>query len=444
MFKKTHHYFVFFLIHLVIGVSVAFSSTFAFVWGIIPITLGLVDIVIHKNRGERAACWAAYATGMEVVLRMQDAVVTYESGKYYVIILLLAGLFVGGVFKKSSTVFLLLLALLIPAILLTDIQGDDFRKAILFNLSGPFTLIAAGIYFYNRLITREELNAILVYFVMPIVCTVIVLQFNTPDFSSIKFNAESNFETSGGFGPNQVSTLLGCGVFIMLIALLINLKITGFRVVDIFVLSVFAFRGIITFSRGGMFAVMIAILVFILLSFLLNHPVKYRFLRYLFIIVPATIFIWSYSVDITGGQIENRYLGKSAKGKEGLNLTSGRSDIFNADFEIFLEHPVLGAGVGMSKYLRERKYGYVAASHSELSRLLAEHGSLGVFFLLVLLAIVFRKVFLLPPSGKIWLITLIVFAFLTINHAAMRTALPGFVFGLGFILLAPTPERKLA
>jgi hypothetical protein len=444
MFQQRYHYFIFFLMHVAIGSVIAFSSGFAFLWGLVPITFGLLDVIVNKNKGERAACWAAYATGMEVVIRMQEAYVTYESSKYYVIILLLAGLLIDRSFKKSSIVFLILLGLLLPSILLTDLKGEEFRKAILFNLSGPFTLIASGLYFFKRPINRIELNSIFVSFLMPIICTAIVLQFKTPDFSAIEFNAESNFETSGGFGPNQVSTIMGCAIFIILLSIILKLDITGVRTFDLMLLGVFTFRGIITFSRGGMISVVAAMACFIVFSFLLNHPVKNRFVRYLFIIVPAVIFIWSYSVGVTGGQIENRYLGKSARGKEGKDLTSGRFSIFNADYGIFLENPVLGAGVGMGKFIRERKFGYLAASHSEFSRLMAEHGSLGIAFLLLLLGIIVQKVLVLPPFGKIWIITFVVYSILTINHAAMRTALPGFIFGFAFIILIAHPVKKLA
>lgn len=442
VFHKRHHYLIFFVAHLAIGAFVASSSIFAFAWGVVSVAIGLVDIVIHRNGNERAACWAAYVTGMEVVLRMQEAFITYEASKYFVILLLTIGLLVGGGLRGASLVFVLLLSLLLPAVVLSDIHGDAFRRAVLFNLSGPITLIVAGIYFYNRMITRQELNSILVYFVMPIVCTVIVLQFSTPDFSSIRFSAESNFETSGGFGPNQVSTLMGCGVFIVLLAIILQLNVTGYRIVDILLLSLFSFRGLITFSRGGMLSVVMAMACFIMLSVILDHPLKERLAKYVVIIASVAFVVWSYSWDITGGQIENRYLGKSAKGKEGADLTSGRSNLLNDDYEIFLENPLLGSGVGMSKLIREQKHGYLAASHSEFGRLLAEHGSLGILFMLVLFAVIVTKMISLPALGKMWMLTLVLYALLTINHAAMRTALPGFVFGLAFILLVPDSDRK--
>ncbi|HMR57480.1 MAG TPA: hypothetical protein PKK67_06030, partial [Cyclobacteriaceae bacterium] len=120
MAKSNLQYLIFFLLHVVLGVGIAASGSIAFLWGLIPVTYGLFDIVIHKNKHERAACWAAYSTGTEVVLRMQEAFVTYEAVKYYVIILLLTGLLVDRSFKKSSLVFMFLLLLLIPSVFLTE------------------------------------------------------------------------------------------------------------------------------------------------------------------------------------------------------------------------------------------------------------------------------------------------------------------------------------
>lgn len=432
-----------FVLHILAGVVGSFSSLFVFIWGLMPIVIGLYQIIIRKNRFETAAIWAAYAAGIEVLLRMREGFLTFEACKYYVIILLFTGLIVEGGFKKSALVFLILLMLLIPSIFLTDLNGPEYRKAILFNLSGPLTLIASGIYFYNRPITGPELNKILVYFLLPILSTVVVLQLNTPDFNTIEFNAESNFETSGGFGPNQVSTITGFGAFLVALAIVLKFRITGYRIFDLLILVSCLFRGIITFSRGGVISVAIAFGVFVTGFYLFNQASRSRFLKYLIILIPAAILIWNYSVDVTKGQIENRYLGLNARGKEENNLTSGRTDIFTADYKIFLDKPLFGAGVGMSKIIRERQYGYLAASHSEFSRLLAEHGSLGVLFLLVIMATIGLKLFNLQVLDKIWMITFVIYSWMTINHAAMRTALPGLTFGMAFILFVNPVKRKI-
>jgi O-antigen ligase len=49
---------------------------------------------------------------------------------------------------------------------------------------------------------------------------------------------------------------------------------------------------------------------------------------------------------------------------------------------MFLDNPIVGVGVGGQEE-RIEATGDVVASHSEVSRLLAEHGMLGVFLLIL-------------------------------------------------------------
>ena len=46
-----------------------------------------------------------------------------------------------------------------------------------------------------------------------------------PSMQDLTFSSEANFEMSAGFGPNQVSTLLGVSLVIVSIARMFNLKI---------------------------------------------------------------------------------------------------------------------------------------------------------------------------------------------------------------------------
>jgi hypothetical protein len=50
----------------------------------------------------------------------------------------------------------------------------------------------------------------------------------------------------------------------------------------------------------------------------------------------------------------------------------------------YVDHPIVGVGVGRAREERIEATGDVVASHSEVSRLLAEHGMLGVLSLLIL------------------------------------------------------------
>ena len=55
------------------------------------------------------------------------------------------------------------------------------------------------------------------------------------------------------------------------------------------------------------------------------------------------------------------------------------------EFQGFLENPFFGIGVGSGKYKRIDDLGYLVASHNEMSRLIGEHGAIGLLLLFVLM-----------------------------------------------------------
>ena len=96
--------------------------------------------------------------------------------------------------------------------------------------------------------------------------------------------------------------------------------------------------------------------------------------------------------------------------------------------QVEFKKKIFGIGVGNGKYRRLEKGDSVGASHNEITRLIEEHGLIGVFSLLMLLFVPiahFRKVNYLQKS---LLVTFYLFWFLTINHSAMRIAFPGFIY----------------
>ena len=48
----------------------------------------------------------------------------------------------------------------------------------------------------------------------PLIATLVYMFLYTPSIKAVVTSTESNFQTSGGFGPNQVSTILGLGMFL--------------------------------------------------------------------------------------------------------------------------------------------------------------------------------------------------------------------------------------
>ena len=98
---------------------------------------------------------------------------------------------------------------------------------------------------------------------------------------------------------------------------------------------------------------------------------------------------------------------------------------------MFFNNPIFGVGVGKGVEVREVQTGVFVLSHDEITRMLAEHGSLGILGLLIL--IFTPLVLYLENKFNMFLLCFVAFWFLTINHAAMRTAVPAFVYSLSLL-----------
>ena len=437
---------IIFVLHAVMGFVSIHSSMFCMIWGVAILFIGLYFILKNNNANNEAALYAAYWVGMEILLRMNKGSLTYESGKYGVIILLLAGIIAEDRPFRFPRQFLVFFLFLLPA--LTVIEFEDAtraRKDVLFNLSGPLSLVASAIYFYKREFTRDHFNKLLLYFVMPIFAMAVVLFFKTPDLSEVTFTLNSNRKLSGGFGANQVSTVLGLGIFIVGLSLFSGYKITGYKILDIGLVALFGIRGLLTFSRGGIItavgALFVAIFIFAIKA---NNPQLIKKLVVTGVFVGlAGLMVFNYTNELTGGFLKKRYANESSEKGKKRDFTTGRLKILMSELEAFEAYPILGAGVGMGKYFRIERGSKSMASHTEFSRLLAEHGLYGLLALLIL--IFSPLVYFLETNdlSKPLVAAFTILCFLTMTHGAMRLAMPGFLYGLIFIHLLPTKDDSL-
>ena len=107
--------------------------------------------------------------------------------------------------------------------------------------------------------------------------------------------------------------------------------------------------------------------------------------------------------------------------------TSRRDEIARDDLEAFLAHPVGGLGPG-GRFVSEGRW---EVAHTELTRLLAEHGLLGVAALLVLFVMAFQTLRgARTLQEKALVAALLAWSFITMSHAAMRIVAPSLAFGL--------------
>lgn len=419
------------LAHMAIGILVLnlLISKFLFL-GII--VYALYDIMKQHNNQEQAFMWAMYVVCAEVLFRMTEGVFSWEMCKYTVIVLLGFGMLVEKRHHQLPIVFVVYLLLLLIGIAFTEIpEGGSYRKTIAFNLSGPITLGIGAIYFYKRTISLEILYKILFVGLLPLIATLITLYFRTPDLKEITFGTQANFETSGGFGPNQMATIIGFGVFLVSVLLIVKEKITGFLWLDILILFYFIYRGLLTFSRGGMMVGVLCVFIFFVVHFASQKKIG-SLIKYMLIMAVSLVTLWMYTANVTGGMLNNRYLGQDTTGRVKQDITSGRNDVLITQLHNFYENPILGIGVGNGEYRRKMEYDgkVTAASHNEIGRVLEEHGMIGVFSLLLLIGAGLINFWKQNYVYKGFVLAFMALWFLTINHSAMRIAFPGFIYGL--------------
>jgi len=144
-----------------------------------------------------------------------------------------------------------------------------------------------------------------------------------------------------------------------------------------------------------------------------------------------------YVNALTDDVLIDRFKGETPGTKLGYRevtletITSRRSSLMVAEWNIFLENPVFGVGPGAGYAARMEKIGMRIASHTEVTRLLAEHGLFGVAIALIFLFYPIYKI-RNSPDGLDRLLSAAFFSFaiFTSMHAAMRTTMTPFLWGL--------------
>ena len=402
----------------------------------------LFYVLQKRNRNNEALMAAAYMAGAEVFFRMNGGMIFYETGKYSVILLLVIGLFFKGSSAKT-TPFWIYLLILVPGIVIASQTLDYdvvFRKAIAFNLSGPVCLGVSAIYCYYKKITATQFNYILLMLLLPLVSNMIFLFLYTPSLSeALSSGTNSNYATSGGYGPNQISTVMGLGAFILCSRLFV-IKNRVINAIDLVLFGLMSYRAIITFSRGGVITAVICIISFlVLLYYKKNERARSQMLRKLALIMATVVGIWTFTTLATNDLILYRYTNRDAAGKLEDDITTGRAELIITELQGFYNNPVIGVGVGKAKEFRSEEAGTETASHNEVSRLLSEHGLLGLLAVLILIFV--PIIFWTKFKNNYYFLAFLAFWFLTINHSAMRIALPALVYGLALLYIVDEKKR---
>jgi len=436
------------LVHVVIGFLIyAFKplSKFYFFAAVI-FFVGNIIVAPKSKKTVKIMTACAYFVGAEVLFRMTKGSISYEASKYLVILFVLLGMFYQGVSGRGYPYFIYLI-LLVPSIIIASFElkfEANFRTDLAFVLSGPVCLGLGALFFLDRKVKHKDVLEMFAYLSMPIVTMAMYLMVFNPSVKDVIQNTASNYTTSGGFGPNQVSTILGLGVFAFTVRVLMKSPTTFLKLFNSLFLVLIAYRAIVTFSRGGVFAAIITIIAFLVVFFVKAVPrVKTEIIGSVIVLIITMIASWFISSYTTKGLIDMRYANRDSLGREKQDLTTGRTDLVLNELEGFIDNPFLGIGASNTKYNREDKS---IVTHNELTRLLSEHGILGVFILLILIftPLSYRS----TNRRNIFFYAFLAFWFATINHSAMRIAAPAYFYALALLNVTydqrPVHRKRLA
>lgn len=432
------------LVHLAMGYMVHLYRPAAEFLVLAILGFFLLYVLQTRNRNNEALMAAAYIAGAEVFFRMNGGMIFYETGKYSVIMFLTIGLYFKGSSAKSVPFWIYLL-ILFPGIIVASQTLDydvEFREAITFNLSGPVCLGVSAVYCYYKKVSKTQMNYILLMVLLPLIANMFYLFFATPSVAeALSSGTNSNYATSGGYGPNQISTVMGFGAF-LLCTRVFMIKSRVVNVIDTLLFVLMSYRAIITFSRGGVITAVVCIIAFMIVLYQKqNKHQRSQILKKIGVITGAFFLIFMFSAVMTKDLIIYRYMNRDAAGKLETDITTGRAQLIITELQGFYHHPVIGVGVGKAKEFRSEETGVETASHNEISRLLSEHGLLGLVAALILIFV--PLLFWLKFRNNYYFLAFLAFWFLTINHSAMRIALPAFIYGLALLYIVDEKKNSL-
>jgi O-antigen ligase len=383
---------------------------------------------------EQIACLVAYVTGSETLWRMTRASVFWEFGKYALILILLVAIIRSGRLNGPMWALFFFL-LLLPSLVLpmSNVDSAEFRNQVSFNLSGPLALAISTWFFFGLEFSQAQTQRVMIALIGPTVGVATIALIDTLSAGTIYFSNNSNFITSGGFGPNQVSSALGLGALLAFLLSLDSKATRGLKLMMYTLLLILAIQSALTFSRGGLYAAggaaMIAAFFFIRLP-----KTRAKVIGGIIAMVLVTNFFILPQLDaFTDGALSRRFTN--------TKLT-GRDRLVRADLQAWSDNPLFGVGPGQAKAYRQ-DFRADTSAHTEFSRLLAEHGIFGLLAILLLMMIALRNLKNSSPgSGKAFTAAMISWSFFYMLTAAMRLSAPSFIFGLSALTFISEEEAQ--
>jgi O-antigen ligase len=355
------------IIHFALGL-ILYASTFISTLHVIGVSVLGVFFLLKDDRPDRVLYIIGYCIGSEVLWRMTHANIPWMYSEYYVSILTGFSIIKYKSGERGSLVPLMSLLLLLPGMVASFYNSNIEQpwSEISFSIAPYLCFCITSIVLKRITIDSNVIKRMLQWTAFPLIAVSSICAYSIfilhASYAAI---SESNNAAAGGFGANQVSNVLALGSACFYSLLYLDCESNRQRLIYILLILFPTAMALLTLARGGMLNFTAFLLVS--LAFVLKNKKNRRLL--IALIIPV-FFIYSEYVipsldNYTSGAISRRYNDKS---------TTNRDIMVEAELRAFKENPIFGTGVGGAKIMR----GEGSATHTEYTRLLAEHGLLGV------------------------------------------------------------------
>jgi O-antigen ligase len=418
--------------HIALAAATQVVSQLAIGHALITLAIS-ISWALSKKHPERVIYATAYVAGAEVWWRMNEVwnLLPWELGKYALIGLFLLAILQMKRAKLNMMVLLFIVALMIPSLqTLAGSSLGEFRERIIFNLGAHFVLLFGATYFSNVEIDKSGLRKMFLALTLPVILAATMALLTVSDLRSsgvlIWSPSASSVLASAWSGANQTSSVLGLGLTAIWLLLLFWKHEQGELLRLIFLGGWFLVQALLTFSRGGVFTAALAGLAATAHIFgSSKKTVRNVFLGVL------VVMVFSYLVlpqldRLTGGSMSQRFSDTDPTGRDVIILT---------DLEAFLENPLWGVGPGeMPSYRTTHMGERFMAAHTEYTRILAEHGLLGAFALILLGIMCWDNYWKSEKVSATRAVksALIAWVLLYMIHSATRLVAPAFMLSVTF------------
>lgn len=417
------------LMHLPLGILMKQVSLLPTVHGVSVLCGGGIWIACSR-RPFTAALMVAYISGAEVLWRISGGSLYWEFGKISVILFCLLGVMKSPVSLRACLPMVLYFLALVPGVLFSaPASFSELKRNVSLNFSGPAALTVVGFYFSGLKVEHLALQKMLFAFLLPLCSLSVVLLLSVATATELNFTGQSNFIASGGFGPVQVSSALAGGCLLgYFYSRLPEISALARRVTTVLVF-LWLGQAALTFSRSGVYIFLGSALVSApLLLAKKNH--RRTLLETALLCAVCCSMLVPLLLNVTGGKLQERFANTH---------TTGRADMAALEWQAFKDHPIVGVGMGNATRTRSQVLGEIATSHTELTRLLSEHGLFGAFALFLLIAIPASRAWTRDSLlARVFIISSAIYSILFMATCGMRLVVVAFIYGL--VLVRWTPE----